>query len=44
MPDVDPIQLLRGIGRGATADVLGGPVDLATMATNLGIAGGLWCA
>lgn len=44
MPDVDPIELLRGIARGATADLMGGPVDLATMATNLGIKGAGWGA
>jgi hypothetical protein len=32
-------DLLKGLGRAWTADLLGGPVDLATQATNLGIAG-----
>lgn len=37
---MDASQLLRGIGRGATADVMGGPMDLATTLTNLLVAGG----
>lgn len=32
-------DFLRGAARGLTADLVGGPVDLATTATNLGIAG-----
>lgn len=41
---MDIANYLRGLGRGLTADVVGGPVDLATQATNLGIAGGGYLA
>lgn len=41
---MDITNYLRGLGRGLTADVVGGPVDLATQATNLGIAGGGYLA
>ena len=37
---MDAAQLLRGIGRGATADVVGGPMDMATTLANLLVAGG----
>jgi hypothetical protein len=33
------LNLLRGGARGLTADVMGGPVDLATAVANLGVAG-----
>lgn len=41
---MDPIQYLRGLARGLTADVVGTPADIATQATNLGIAGGGYLA
>jgi hypothetical protein len=41
VPDkpISRYNLLRGMARGLTADLVGTPVDLATMGTNLGIAG-----
>lgn len=38
------IDFLRGIGRSVTADVIGGPVDLATLATNALLRSGSWGA
>ena len=38
------LNLLRGGARGLTADVMGGPVDLATLVANLGVAGGGYAA
>ncbi len=41
---MDIANYLRGLGRGLTADVVGTPADIATQATNLGIAGGGYLA
>lgn len=38
-PAIKTPQFVRGLARGLTADIIGGPVDLATLALNGGLAG-----